>query len=71
MKNSPDNNALKVNPPVNCLVGDMPKVGIRPTIDGRLQGVRESLEKTTMVMAKNAAKLISSTCGFAAFLTVH
>ena len=25
-----------------------PKVGIRPTIDGRLGGVRESLEKQTM-----------------------
>ncbi|MDC7227638.1 MAG: L-fucose isomerase [Spirochaetales bacterium] len=36
-----------------------PKVGIRPTIDGRLGGVRESLEEQTMNMAKNAAKLIS------------
>ena len=51
---------LKANAPVNRLVGDMPKVGIRPTIDGRLQGVRESLEKTTMSMAKNVAKLITS-----------
>ena len=55
------NSKLKVNPPVNRLVGDMPKVGIRPTIDGRLQGVRESLEKTTMAMARNVAELISST----------
>lgn len=38
-----------------------PKVGIRPTIDGRLGGVRESLEKQTMEMAKAAAALISST----------
>ncbi len=53
--------SLKVNRPVNRLVGDMPKVGIRPTIDGRLGGVRESLEKTTMNMAKNVAKLIEST----------
>lgn len=52
--------ALKVNRPVNRLVGDMPKVGIRPTIDGRLGGVRESLEQTTMNMAKNVAKLIAS-----------
>ena len=36
-----------------------PKVGIRPTIDGRLGGVRESLEGQTMNMAKSAAKLIS------------
>jgi L-fucose isomerase len=38
----------------------MPKVGIRPTIDGRLHGVRESLEKTTMAMARNVATLIES-----------
>lgn len=39
---------------------NLPKVGIRPTIDGRLGGVRESLEKQTMAQAKAAAKLISS-----------
>ncbi len=37
----------------------LPKVGIRPTIDGRYGGVRESLEDQVMDMAKNAAKLIS------------
>ena len=37
-----------------------PKVGIRPVIDGRRKGVRESLEEQTMNMAKSAAKLISS-----------
>jgi L-fucose isomerase len=42
------------------LIGSLPKIGIRPTIDGRLGGVRESLEKQTMDMAKSAAKLISS-----------
>ena len=36
-----------------------PKIGIRPVIDGRWGGVRESLEEQTMRMAKNAAKLIS------------
>ena len=40
--------------------GKYPRIGIRPTIDGRLNGVRESLEKQTMDMAKAAAKLISS-----------
>src|SRR5580704_12596402 len=40
--------------------GSLPKIGIRPTIDGRLGGVRESLEKQTMDMAKSAAKLISA-----------
>ena len=39
----------------------LPMVGIRPAIDGRLGGVRESLEKQTMDQAKAAAKLISST----------
>ena len=35
-----------------------PKIGIRPTIDGRWGGVRESLEEQTMTMAKNAKALI-------------
>lgn len=34
-----------------------PKIGIRPIIDGRLGGVRESLETTTMNMAKAVAEL--------------
>jgi L-fucose isomerase len=34
----------------------MPKIGIRPAIDGRMQGVRESLEETTMNMAKSVAE---------------
>ena len=50
---------MTVTPPENRLVGDMPKVGIRPTIDGRLGGVRESLEEQTMAMARNVARLIS------------
>lgn len=29
-----------------------PKIGIRPIIEGRLGGVRKSLEATTMQMAK-------------------
>ena len=37
-----------------------PKIGIRPTIDGRRGGVRESLEDQVMNMAKAAAELISS-----------
>ena len=42
------------------LIGQTPKVGIRPTIDGRLEGVRESLEEQTMKMARSAAALIES-----------
>ena len=41
-------------------LNNLPKIGIRPTIDGRLGGVRESLEKQTMAMAENTARLISS-----------
>ncbi|MHB9054893.1 MAG: L-fucose isomerase [Paludibacteraceae bacterium] len=38
-----------------------PKIGIRPIIDGRRGGIRESLEETTMNLAKSAAKLYSDT----------
>ncbi len=48
----------------NRLIGELPKVGIRPVIDGRLQGVRESLENQTMNMAKAAAQLISENLRF-------
>ena len=34
-----------------------PKVGLRPTIDGRLGGVRESLEKQTLNQAKAVAPI--------------
>ena len=50
---------FKVSPPANRLINDMPKIGIRPTIDGRQRGVRESLENQTMNMAKNAAVFLS------------
>ncbi len=50
---------LKHLPLGNRLRGRLPKVGIRPTIDGRLGGVRESLEEITMGMAKNVSRLIS------------
>ena len=50
---------IKVNPPQNRLVGDMPKIGIRPTIDGRRRGVRESLEDQTMAMATSAAEFLT------------
>lgn len=38
-----------------------PIIGIRPVIDGRRRGVRESLEEQTMNMAKAAKELIEST----------
>lgn len=42
----------------NRYAGDMPKVGIRPIIDGRLGGIRESLEEFTMDLAKSVASMI-------------
>lgn len=41
------------------LQGRLPKIGIRPIIDGRRRGIRESLENQTMAMAQAAAQLIS------------
>jgi L-fucose/D-arabinose isomerase len=41
-------------------MGNKPKIGIRPIIDGRRHGIRESLEEQTMWMAKAAAELIST-----------
>ena len=38
-----------------------PKIGIRPTIDGRQGGIRESLEDKTMSLAKAVKILIEST----------
>ncbi|MEJ2551076.1 MAG: L-fucose isomerase [Anaerolineales bacterium] len=49
---------MDINPPANRLVGSMPKIGIRPTIDGRLQGVRESLEGQTTRMANDVAAFL-------------
>lgn len=43
----------------NRFFGKLPKVGIRPAIDGRRKGIRESLEDVTMNMAKSVAKLLT------------
>jgi len=41
------------------LRGAIPKIGIRPTIDGREKGVRESLEDQTMGMARSLADFLT------------
>ena len=51
--------SMKMNPPQNRLIGGTPKIGIRLTIDGRLGGVRESLEGQTVNMAKSVARLLT------------
>ncbi|MBR2423757.1 MAG: L-fucose isomerase, partial [Tidjanibacter sp.] len=42
-----------------------PKIGIRPIIDGRRGGIRESLEEMTMTMAESVAKLYSEKLRYA------
>ncbi|GAB4452778.1 MAG: L-fucose isomerase [Armatimonadaceae bacterium] len=62
---------MQVQNPVNRLRGSLPKIGIRPTIDGRYGGVRESLEDQTMNMAKATAKLITDNIQHACGLPVE
>ncbi|HHP7240659.1 MAG TPA: hypothetical protein ACFCUD_03255 [Cyclobacteriaceae bacterium] len=42
------------------LIGTIPNIGIRPVIDGREQGIRESLGSQTSEMALSVKKLIES-----------
>jgi L-fucose/D-arabinose isomerase len=66
-----DLNGMNCVNPTNRMMGDLPKIGIRPTIDGRRKGVRESLEDQVMNMAKAAAELISSKLKHACGLPVE
>lgn len=50
---------FKQNAAVNRLRSSLPRIGIRPAIDGRYGGVRESLEGPTMGMAQAAARFLS------------
>lgn len=43
----------------NRYIGRLPKIGIRPAVDGRRNGVRESLEETTMQLAKMVEQFLS------------
>jgi L-fucose isomerase len=60
----------KILPENRSLTG-LPKIGIRPCIDGRRGGVRESLEEQTMNMAKAAAKLYTQRLRHACGLPVE
>ena len=44
----------------NRLIGTLPKIGIRPIIDGRRRGIRESLEMPTLALAHAVEELITS-----------
>lgn len=62
---------MKVLPPQNRLQTPHPKIGIRPTIDGRYGGVRESLEDQVMGMARRTAQLIQDNLRHASGLPVE
>ena len=57
--------------PTNRLRTALPRVGIRPAIDGRRKGVRESLEQVTMRQAQRVAALISDNLRHACGLPVE
>jgi L-fucose isomerase len=63
--------SLKTNPPANRLRGALPKIGIRPTIDGRYGGVRESLEGQVMAMARATEKYLTANLRHACGLPVE
>jgi L-fucose isomerase len=50
---------MRLAEPKNRLTGSLPKIGIRPAVDGRREGVREALENQTMNMAKSVAGFIT------------
>ena len=62
---------LSMTEPTNRLHAPLPKIGIRPTIDGRYGGVRESLEEQTMAMAEAAATLLRDNLRHACGLPVE
>lgn len=62
---------IKTQAPVNRLRGSLPKIGIRPAIDGRYGGVRESLEGQVMGMAQATAEFLSANLTHACGLPVE
>ncbi len=65
---------MNINPPVNRMRGSLPKIGIRPTIDGRYGGVRESLDDLVMQMAVNTGNFLKEhvlhACGLAVEIVI-
>ena len=55
----PTNTDFPLLPAGQRLKGRIPKLGIRPVIDGRRKGVREALEEQVMAMAESAAALFT------------
>ncbi|MFC1921845.1 hypothetical protein ACFLY4_01030 [Chloroflexota bacterium] len=48
-------NHFVLNPPSNRLIGELPKIGIRPVIDGRRHGMRYSLKRVCVSSARAAS----------------
>ena len=55
----------------NRLNGSLPRIGIRPIIDGRRNGVREAIEPNTIAIANLTAKLISENLRYSCGLPVE
>ncbi|NLA48950.1 MAG: hypothetical protein GX876_05745 [Bacteroidales bacterium] len=53
------NNEFEINADFRTGIGDFPKIDIRPGIDCRERGIRESFQKQTKDMTKSFAALIS------------
>ena len=45
---------------IQHMTSSLPRIGVRPIIDGRRRGVRELLEEQTMAMARRTAALLSA-----------
>ena len=67
----PNSEGFPVNQPVDRLIDGLPRIGIRPVIDGRRKGVRETLEDQTMTMARSVAALLSDNLRYANGLPVE
>ncbi|MBN1883545.1 MAG: L-fucose isomerase [Deltaproteobacteria bacterium] len=63
--------SYKRGTPTYRLNGTLPRIGIRPVIDGRRNGVRESLEGPIMRMAESTASLITENVRHASGHTVE
>ncbi|GAB4324720.1 MAG: L-fucose isomerase [Promethearchaeota archaeon] len=57
--------------PKNRLRGPLPTVGVRPTVDGRREGVREALEGQTLALARSVAELVEGNVRHACGLSVE
>jgi L-fucose/D-arabinose isomerase len=67
----PEPSSFSLCPPAKRLAGRLPRIGIRPVIDGRRKGVREALESQVMAMARSAAELFAKELRHASGLPVE